>query len=86
MILLWADATFWIPLLILLFAWKYLIRRRKLQYAPALWSIVFPLGSYAAATLQCVTVYGLDFLRPVADGFFWLPSSPGRSAFWACSS
>ena len=48
----WADATFWIPLLLLLFAWKHLIRRRMFRSVLAQWSVVFPLGMYCAATLE----------------------------------
>ncbi len=68
----WADATFWIPLLVLLFAWKHLIRFRKLGYAVTLWSVVFPLGMYCAATLELETAYGLGFLHPLARAFFWI--------------
>jgi tellurite resistance protein TehA-like permease len=68
----WADATFWIPLLLLLFAWKHLIRLRKLGYAVTLWSVVFPLGMYCAATLQVETAYGLGFLHDLARAFFWV--------------
>ncbi len=68
----WAEATFWIPLLVLLFAWKHLIRRRPLRYVTSHWSVVFPLGMYCAATLELETAYGLSFLHPLARGFFWV--------------
>ncbi len=72
MIAFWADATFWIPLLLLLFAWKHVIRHRRFSYVPGLWSVVFPLGMYCAATLQAETAYGIPFLHLVARGFFWV--------------
>jgi tellurite resistance protein TehA-like permease len=68
----WADATFWIPLLLLLFAWKHLIRRRMFRSVLAQWSVVFPLGMYCAATLELASAYGLDFLRPLARIVFWV--------------
>lgn len=68
----WADATFWIPLLLLLFAWKHLVRRRKLRYAPDQWSVVFPLGMYATATSWYGAVMRLPFLTPIAAAFFWI--------------
>jgi len=68
----WADATFWIPLLLLLFAWKHLIRRRMFRSVLAQWSVVFPLGMYCAATLELEAVYGLGFLRPLARIVFWV--------------
>lgn len=46
----WAWATWWIPLLLLLGVWKHGVHRRPIDYSPLLWSIVFPLGMYAAAT------------------------------------
>lgn len=46
----WAWATWWIPLLLLLGVWKHGVHRRPIGYSPLLWSIVFPLGMYAAAT------------------------------------
>ena len=48
----WAWATWWIPLLLLLGLWKHGVHRRPLGYSPLLWSMVFPLGMYAAATLR----------------------------------
>ena len=72
MVVLWAEATFWIPLLLLLFAWKHIVRHRPLRYALEQWSIVFPLGMYAAATLQLSQAYDLPFLRFVPTGFFWV--------------
>ena len=71
-VVFWADATFWIPLLVVLFAWKHLIRLGKLGYAVTLWSVVFPLGMYCAATLELETAYGLGFLHPLARAFFWI--------------
>jgi tellurite resistance protein TehA-like permease len=72
MVALWAEATFWIPLLLLLFAWKHMVRHRLLRYAPGQWSVVFPLGMYAAATLQLGQAYDLPFLHFVPAGFFWI--------------
>lgn len=48
----WAWATWWIPLLLLLGVWKHGVHRRPLGYSPLLWSMVFPLGMYAAATFR----------------------------------
>jgi tellurite resistance protein TehA-like permease len=48
--LFWAFATWWIPLLILLGLWKHAVTRLPLNYTPALWAMVFPLGMYATCT------------------------------------
>lgn len=51
-LILWAWATWWIPLLILLGIWKHGVCRIPITYTPTLWSLVFPLGMYALATLR----------------------------------
>lgn len=68
----WADATFWIPLLVLLFAWKNLVHMLPFRYSPELWSVVFPPGAYSAATLHSAAVFGLPFLVSAARVVFWL--------------
>ncbi|MBZ9566769.1 MULTISPECIES: tellurite resistance/C4-dicarboxylate transporter family protein [Modicisalibacter] len=49
---MWASATWWIPLLLGLSAWRYLIARHPLRYDPQYWSIVFPIAMYTAATAR----------------------------------
>jgi tellurite resistance protein TehA-like permease len=51
-LLMWAWATWWIPLLLLFGLWKHVIRQVPLRYTPMLWSMVFPLGMYALASLR----------------------------------
>ena len=71
-VIFWATATFWIPLLVVLFAWKHLALREPVRYEPGYWSIVFPLGMYTAATEMFSRAAGLPFLRLVPQVFFWL--------------
>ena len=70
-VLLWATSTFWIPLLVILFAWKEL-RRAPHGYDPDLWSMVFPLGMYAAATHDYATEAHLHFLDVIPHAVFWV--------------
>jgi tellurite resistance protein TehA-like permease len=49
-LVLWAWATWWIPLLAILGVWKHGVRRAPLVYHPMYWSLVFPLGMYTLAT------------------------------------
>jgi tellurite resistance protein TehA-like permease len=51
-LILWAWATWWIPLLVLFGVWKHGVCRVPISYTPALWSLVFPLGMYALASLR----------------------------------
>jgi tellurite resistance protein TehA-like permease len=70
-VLLWATSTFWIPLLVILFLWKEL-RRGPHGYEPGLWSAVFPLGMYVAATHDYATVAHLQFLDVIPHVVFWV--------------
>ena len=68
----WATATFWIPLLIVLYGWKHAVRREPIRYEMGQWSIVFPLGMYTAATMMFGRNAELAFLEPIAQWFFWV--------------
>ena len=64
------TSTFWFPLLIVLFLWKEL-QRGPHGYDPGLWSAVFPLGMYAAATHDYASAAHLPFLDPLPQAVFW---------------
>jgi tellurite resistance protein TehA-like permease len=71
-LLFWSIASWWIPLLAGLMVWRHLIRRVRLFYQFDYWSLVFPLGMYAAATLTFARTIGAEFLTPVPRFFFWV--------------
>lgn len=48
----WATATWWIPLLVMLEAWRHLFRRVPLRYETDDWDIVFPIGMYTVGTFE----------------------------------
>ncbi len=58
----WAAGTWWIPLLIALLIWTYLVRRVPLNYSPQFWGAVFPMGMYTASTYQFARATESDFL------------------------
>jgi tellurite resistance protein TehA-like permease len=61
-ILAWATATFWFPVMIAIGVWRHLIKRVPLRYHPAYWALVFPIGMYGVATYRMIAVTGLGDL------------------------
>ena len=64
-ILAWATATFWFPVMIAIGIWRHLVKRVPLRYHPAYWALVFPIGMYGVATYKMIAVTGLDDLDVV---------------------
>jgi tellurite resistance protein TehA-like permease len=65
-VLAWATATFWFPLMIAIGVWRHIVRRVPLRYHPSYWALVFPLGMYGAATFKMRAAIKLSALE-------WLP-------------
>ena len=51
-VIFWCFALWQIPLLVGAGAWRHLVHRVPLRYEPALWSMVFPLGMFAVASMR----------------------------------
>jgi tellurite resistance protein TehA-like permease len=82
-VLAWATATFWFPLMIAIGVWRHVVRRLPLRYHPSYWALVFPLGMYSAATYRMRAAIGLDALAWLATVAFavalvaWLATAIG---------
>lgn len=77
----WAAATWWIPLLIALMLWRYVIRKEVPRYEPALWGMVFPLAMYTTATFQLARATGFDFLVQIPRFFIFIALAAWLTAF-----
>jgi tellurite resistance protein TehA-like permease len=71
-LIIWAWATWWIPLLLLIGVWKHGICRVPLIYTPMLWSLVFPLGMYSVASLRLSLAADLPPLRTLSHAMAWI--------------
>jgi tellurite resistance protein TehA-like permease len=71
-LLFWATATWWIPILLALGAWRHLHKRVPLTYEHGYWAAIFPLGMYTACTQNLIRVFQLPFLDPIAAVFVWI--------------
>lgn len=71
-LMLWAWATWWLPMLILFSLWKHVWRKIPLKYEPILWSFVFPLGMYAVVSWQLGELAQFYPIRWISQGMIWV--------------
>ena len=71
-LIMWIWATWWIPMLVLFGLWKHGLKRVPLSYTPMLWSLVFPLGMHALASLRLGLAAEFAPLRRLAETMVWV--------------
>ena len=80
-LILWAWATWWIPLMVLFGVWKHGVLGVPITYTPMLWSLVFPLGMYALASLRLSLASDFPPLRVLAGAMVWVAFAAWLATF-----
>lgn len=78
--MIWTWATWWIPMLVLFFFWKHVVHKVPLQYEPALWSSVFPLGMYAVASNRLGLAAEFQPLQWISEAMIFIALTA-----WCCT-
>jgi tellurite resistance protein TehA-like permease len=58
----WSTGTWWLPMLLALGVWRYVVKRYPLRYDPLYWGAVFPLAMYSIGTHAMAKALSLEFL------------------------
>jgi tellurite resistance protein TehA-like permease len=79
----WAFATWLFPVLVAAGWWRHVTRRIPLRYDPTLWSMVFPLGMYAAGGIYLGDADSLPLVSDIAGVELWVAFGAGVVVFAA---
>lgn len=85
-VVLWAFGTWLIPLLVAFGVWRHVLHRIRLEYVPTLWSIVFPLGMYAVASMELGTVAHLPIVAGIGRVWTWVAITAWLAVFVGLST
>lgn len=70
-VVLWSFGSWFIPALVIFGLWRYFVRHFPWSYEPKLWSVVFPLGMYAVASVTLGRALDFEFMDILASVWVW---------------
>lgn len=70
-LLCWAVGTWLVPPILAVGYWRHVRHKIPIQYQPPLWSMVFPLGMYAASSFALGTALELPIVKSVGYWELW---------------
>jgi len=82
-VIFWCFAAWLIPMFAGAGIWRHVVHRVPLRYTPALWSMVFPLGMFAVASIRLGRVDRIPVVESIGTGFLivaviaWLAVAAG---------
>lgn len=71
-VMFWSFASWLLPMLVIAFCWRHLWRRVPFAYDVSHWSMVFPLGMYAVASVRLGQVEKLPWVERTGRVELWL--------------
>lgn len=80
-VVLWAFGTWLVPLLVAFGIWRHVLHRVRLSYLPSLWSIVFPLGMYAVASMELGAAADMPIVERIGRAWTWVAVAAWLAVF-----
>lgn len=68
----WCFAAWLIPMLLAAGVWRHVLSGVPLRYSPGLWSMVFPLGMFAVASMRLGRTEEIPWIEVIGTSFLWI--------------